>query len=91
MGILRMKLFILEETMKHQWCVRRELKPYPDGQQRWDRAYQYLLRWTLNSVPMERPSSTILDPLLEVQHENCSVRTGLDLPSNADPDHRTAA
>ena len=25
--------------MKHQWRIQRELKEYPDGQKRWDRAY----------------------------------------------------
>lgn len=73
--------------MKHQWYVGRDLKPRPDGQQRWDRAYQNLLRWTLNSVTKESTPSMILDPLLEVHHENCSVRTGLDLASNSDPDY----
>jgi hypothetical protein len=42
------------ETSKR--CVRRELQPYPDGQQRWDRVYQYLLRWTINRErPLGRP------------------------------------
>lgn len=75
--------------MKHQWNVRRELKPYPNGQQRWDRAYQYLLRWTLNPVPMENTPLT-WEPLLEVHLENCSVCTGFDFPSNSNPDDRTA-
>lgn len=73
--------------MKHQWHVHRDLKPCPDGQQRWDRAYQHLLRWTLNPMPMESPSPIVPDPLLEVYDENCSVCTGLDLASGSDPDH----
>ena len=32
--------------MYHQWRVRRQTTSSPDGQQRWDRAYQLLLRWT---------------------------------------------
>ena len=31
--------------MKHQWHSRRALIVTPDGQQRWDRAYQSLLAW----------------------------------------------
>ncbi|MGO8951163.1 MAG: recombinase family protein [Ktedonobacterales bacterium] len=32
--------------MYHQWRVRRQTTSSPDGQQRWDRAYQLLLQWT---------------------------------------------
>jgi uncharacterized protein (UPF0548 family) len=32
--------------MRRQWQIRRHLVAMPDGQQRWDRAYQALLRWT---------------------------------------------
>jgi hypothetical protein len=29
--------------MKRQWKIRREVKEYPDGPTRWDRAYQLIL------------------------------------------------
>ena len=29
-----------------EWQVRRVLQPHPDGQRRWDRAYQQLMAWT---------------------------------------------
>jgi hypothetical protein len=29
--------------MKHIWYVSRDTVPLPDGQRRWDRAYQLLL------------------------------------------------
>jgi hypothetical protein len=32
--------------MYHQWRVRRQTINSPDGQQRWDRAYQLLVQWT---------------------------------------------
>jgi len=32
--------------MKRDWRIRRELVATPDGQRRWDRAYQALLTWT---------------------------------------------
>ena len=38
-----------EETMKRQWHVRREAVERPDAQGRWDRAYQSLLRWSLEN------------------------------------------
>ena len=28
-----------------EWRVRRVLQPHPDGQRRWERAYQQLLAW----------------------------------------------
>ena len=33
-------------AMKRDWRIRRELLATPDGQRRWDRAYQALLTWT---------------------------------------------
>lgn len=32
--------------MKRQWRARRQVLPQPDGQRRWDWAYQLLLDWT---------------------------------------------
>jgi hypothetical protein len=29
--------------MKRQWKIQREVKEHPDGQNRWDRAYQLIL------------------------------------------------
>ncbi len=37
---------VVEGVMKRQWRRRRELLAAPDGQGRWDRAYQELLAWT---------------------------------------------
>jgi hypothetical protein len=31
--------------MKRDWRIRRELLAMPEGQRRWDRAYQELLAW----------------------------------------------
>ncbi len=43
---------------QHTWYVRRTGVPTATGQQRWDRAYQLLLRWAAASppVPAERPA-----------------------------------
>ena len=32
--------------MRCQWIVRRTMRPTPEGQRRWDRAYQEVLAWT---------------------------------------------
>ncbi len=34
---------VVEGAMKRDWHIRRELLATPDGQRRWDRAYQALL------------------------------------------------
>jgi hypothetical protein len=31
--------------MRCQWMVRRTMQPAPEGQRRWDRAYQEVLTW----------------------------------------------
>jgi hypothetical protein len=38
-----------EETMKRRWRVRREAVERPDGQGRWDQAYQAILLWSLEN------------------------------------------
>ncbi|WP_201387525.1 hypothetical protein [Ktedonobacter sp. SOSP1-85] len=34
-----------------QWSVRRSVVPTADAQQRWDQAYQNLVRWSLDAPP----------------------------------------
>ena len=64
--------------MKRHWKKSRQFKPQPDGEQRWDRAYQYLLQWSQEM----RPSRTINSGndcgwMQEVDHEDSRVRKGL--------------
>jgi uncharacterized protein (UPF0548 family) len=40
----------LEDNMKHHWQIRRQSVGYPDGQRRWDRAYQLLLGWNQDTT-----------------------------------------
>ena len=80
-----MRNLIAEESMKHQWCTHREFKAYPDGQQRWDRAYQYLLQWTGNE------SAATENQPQEAEDENCSVCASIDLTAGAGTDDRTTA
>lgn len=70
--------------MKRQWRVRRQFVPYPDGEPRWDRAFQYLLQWAVNaeSHPTATPPSSMLFPQ-EVDHADRSVRTGFNPKPNS--------
>jgi hypothetical protein len=45
--------------MRRTWQARRAWLEDPDGQRRWDRAYQLLLRWTMaaNQPPKEEEGS----------------------------------
>ncbi len=73
--------------MKRQWHVRHQVVEHPDGQRRWDRAYQALLGWTQPNVapPQLPPVNPTL--LLEVDHACSSVCTSVDPTPSAGPDH----
>ena len=63
--------------MKRQWRVRREAVKRPDGRQRWDLAYQAILRWSLENERARAPGANASGK--EEYHEGGGVRTGLDL------------
>ncbi len=46
---------VVEGAMKRDWRIRRALLATPEGQRRWDRAYQQLLSWagpaTAGAIP----------------------------------------
>ena len=71
--------------MKRQWRVRRELLATPDGHQRWDRAYQYLLGWTSPDVadPMTAASER---QTAEVEHASSNLRAGVDAATGTGAD-----
>ncbi len=69
-----------EETMKRQWHVRRETVERADAQDRWDRAYQSLLRWSLeNEQETHEQACAPSAHGKEEYHEGGGVRAGLDL------------
>lgn len=78
--------------MKHQWHTRRSFVTPLDGQARWDRAYQHLLRW---SRPAPQPPLMSPDRLAvpeapdgqEVTHARSGVCARLDTQSGANADH----
>ena len=80
--------------MYHQWRVRRQTTSSPDGQQRWDRAYQLLLRWT--ECPALPPAGEALLPATgptgkpmqaEVPHAHRRVRARFNAQPDAKADH----
>jgi hypothetical protein len=66
--------------MKREWQVRRTVAEYPDGQPRWDYAYQFLLRWMMEQQSTGNPSQ-------ENDHEDRPVCPSIDQRSNAKPKH----
>ena len=71
--------------MRRHWRIRREVRATPDGDRRWDRAYQELLTWTRPGVA----AATILvseREAREVAHARSDLRTGLDAAAGAGTD-----
>jgi hypothetical protein len=67
--------FGTEERMERRWRVRREAVECPDARQRWDRAYQSILRWSLENEQARAPGANGE----EEYHESGGIRPGLDL------------
>ncbi len=81
--MLRMKSLIAEGRMKRQWTVQRQFKACDDGEQRWDRAYQYLLKWaTAAHAPLAVPEPA--SPLIrqEVDHAGSRICPGFHTSSD---------
>jgi hypothetical protein len=72
--------------MKRRWHVRREAMERPDGRQRWDRAYQAILQWSLENEQARAPGANASANGKEEYHEGGSVRPGLDLQAGQTPD-----
>ena len=65
--------------MNRGWHVEREGVVHPDGQQRWDRAYQLLVQWVGGPLPApDAPSHE------EDGHAGSSLCACLDEPATAD-------
>src|SRR5918997_4781007 len=78
-----------EGQMRCQWTVRRTMRPDPDGQRRWDRAYQEVLPWT--RVQAVAPAGASRGPgAREDGHEGGALRPGIDAAASAGPDGRAA-
>ena len=66
--------------MNRTWQIQRDTVADPDGQRRWDRAYQLLLRWA-DEVLAAQPCSVTQ----EDDDAHCPVCPGLDQSPTADP------
>ena len=69
--------------MKRQWTVHRQFKSCLDSEQRWDRAYQYLLQWAMLAT-LEPVKTTVSDSPQnqEVDHADSRVRAGFHSPTD---------
>jgi hypothetical protein len=68
--------------MQRQWQIRRTTLEIHNGQQRWDQAYQLLLRWAqTNPSPAGSETPSAL-PHQEVFHASSHLCAGLDIPSS---------
>jgi sulfur transfer protein SufE len=69
--------------MKRHWKKHRQFQHQPDGEQRWDRAYQYLLQWGQEIKPSQTTNSeNDCEGSQEVNHENRRVREGFHKESS---------
>ena len=67
--------------MKHQWKIQREVKEYPEGQNRWDRAYQLVLEIA------RFVEETQAQMELEVYYASSDLCESIDSTSSASPNH----
>jgi|tagenome__1003787_1003787.scaffolds.fasta_scaffold20781364_2 uncharacterized protein (UPF0548 family) len=63
--------------MKRHWRVLRQTVARPDAIQRWDRAYQNILLWNLQTQWMLKTQGS----QEEIYHAGSSLRSGLDPPA----------
>jgi hypothetical protein len=72
--------------MKHRWRICRQLTPQADGQQRWNRAYQMLLRWNQQKAVEIATDSPLIE---EVKDESRSLSACLNTTSSTNTNHRS--
>jgi len=73
--------------MKRQWAIHRQSVEVVDGQRRWDRAYQCLLRWGSQVRPEQSAEAvTSVQPMQEVSDESRRVCASVDPTPDTGPD-----
>ena len=72
--------------MIRTWTVCRQFSPRPDGERRWDQAYQLLVRQA-----GEEGLPGLVPIAEEVPEARGGVCAGVDHPPGPGPDHRAAA
>jgi len=74
--------------MSRQWRVHRQWTETQDAQQRWDRAYQYLLHWSREAAAEQAAGPTLpSQPIQEVKDESRSVCPCIYATGSPDTDH----
>ena len=73
--------------MKRQWRIRRTTVMQVNGQQRWDQAYQNLLRWTCPTPDPRSQTGPASPPTQEASHASSDLCAGVNLSSSAGTDH----
>jgi len=68
--------------MKRSWTIRRQIQATPDAAERWDRAFQHLLRCA-NPAPPPLAVAQAADQEVVVD-ESRTLCTGLDQSPGAD-------
>lgn len=63
--------------MKRAWKVQRSLIEQPDGQRRWDRAYQCLLQWAEEAACDQKDPALLSSPQ-EDDYEHRHLRSSFD-------------
>lgn len=71
----------VEAAMKRQWKIHRKVQKLPDGQLRWDRAYQLMLEIvrTVEAIPTQTR--------VEVQDARSDLCQGVDPATSPNPNH----
>jgi hypothetical protein len=72
--------------MKRQWHICRTTVETTNGEQRWDQAYQLLLRWAQAEPPATVCPLPLALPFQEVSHASSDIRARIDVPSSSSPD-----
>jgi hypothetical protein len=72
--------------MKRSWTIRRTVQELPNGEQRWDRAYQLLLRWN-QETETTRAVQTPVDHRQEGRDESSTVRASVDPTTSSEPNN----
>jgi hypothetical protein len=67
--------------MKHQWKIQRGVKEYPNGQNRWDRAYQLILEIARSVEETQTPMK------LEVPYASSDLCESIDSASSTNTNH----
>jgi hypothetical protein len=69
--------------MKSEWRVSRSTIARPDGQRRWDYAYQFLVRWAMEQETASKP----LAKQEEYQNGSGPICSSFDPATTTKPKH----